>query len=68
MGVYYELGTLLGPKSSLPTLAALGGNLFCLYSASPRRQNDHITTILQQIKLQCDIALTVCVNPSERDD
>ena len=23
MGVYYELGTLLGPKNTLPTLAAL---------------------------------------------
>ena len=28
MGVYYKLSTLLGPKNSLPTLAALVGNLF----------------------------------------
>ena len=30
------------PKNSLPTLAALVDNLFCLYLASPRRQNDHL--------------------------
>ena len=27
MWVYYELGTLLGPKNSLPTLAALVGKI-----------------------------------------
>ena len=30
------------PKNSLSTLAALVGNLFCIYSASPRRQKDHL--------------------------
>ena len=43
MGVVMnELGTLLGPINSLPSLAELVGNLFCLYSASPRMQNDHL--------------------------
>ena len=41
IGRYYD-HTLLGPKNSVPVLDALVGNLFCLYSASPRRQNDHL--------------------------
>ena len=32
----------VAPKNSLPTLAALVGNQFCIFSASPRRQNDHL--------------------------